>query len=246
MNWDLALALSAIVLTVLLSAVGVEMANNPPTGSKQKWTFRGVFLLLGSLLIVVNYSSALRNANQQARDRADAALERQRIESQYDALRGKLDTIAEFSKNPPPSFNREQIAAAVHAMVGPRLALGPEAYKDISDAQVGQWAIEEARKILTLADLVLAGQQREPRDYRYLAWRFGDNFEQCCAKDVQGLRGEILRRLGPPGKDLDEISAKTSCMIRRIQWAQISLCGRNFNHRRLRNMPPICIGLAFA
>jgi hypothetical protein len=40
-------------------------------------------------------------------------------------------------------------------------------------------------------------------------WSFKHHFIDCCALDVQELRTEILRRLGPPAKDPEEIAAWT-------------------------------------
>lgn len=89
---------------------------------------------------------------------------------------------------------------------GPRLGIGPEAYKDLSDVQVGQWAIEEADKIEDMANTAMRPEFVSPEA---ATWVFKNKFNDCCAQDVFELRTEILRRLGPPGKDPDEISAWT-------------------------------------
>jgi len=44
-------------------------------------------------------------------------------------------------------------------------------------------------------------------DQRYMLWRFTIDFNACCAQAVTELRTEILRRLGPPGIDKDEVLA---------------------------------------
>jgi len=90
--------------------------------------------------------------------------------------------------------------------IGPRLGIGPEAYKEISDEQVGQWAMEEADKITELASRSMAERGMSPNA---AIWRFTNEFNDCCAQDLKELRTEILRRLGPPAKDPDEISAWT-------------------------------------
>jgi hypothetical protein len=71
--------------------------------------------------------------------------------------------------------------------------------------------MEEADKIETMAnDFMNAMHSREGLSSPgALRWRFTTEFNDCCAQDVKDLREEILRRLGPPGKDPDEISAWT-------------------------------------
>jgi hypothetical protein len=94
--------------------------------------------------------------------------------------------------------------------IGPRLGTGPDAYKEVSDEQVGKWAIEEAHKIESLANRAMKMDVKTPGDARFLMFRFNTEFEDCCAEEVKELRAEILRRLGPPSKDSDEVSAWTA------------------------------------
>lgn len=85
--------------------------------------------------------------------------------------------------------------------VGPRIGTGSDAYKDISDDQVGQWAIEEADKIEQMAKQYMT---TDPRRIRAEQFFFSAAFKDCCAQEVKDLRAEILRRLGPPAKDPEE------------------------------------------
>jgi len=91
---------------------------------------------------------------------------------------------------------------------GPRLGNGPEAYKDIQDDVLGQWGMEEADKIEELADQAELGRGAG-FSYEFVAQRFTNEFRECCAQDVKDLRTEILRRLGPPAKDPNEIALWT-------------------------------------
>jgi len=94
--------------------------------------------------------------------------------------------------------------------ISPRLGTGPDAYKDISDEQVGQWAIEGADKIEQMAkqhiNAFLSGPQKAIF-FKAQVGFFSNDFKACCAQDVKDLRGEILRRLGPPAKDVKEEQA---------------------------------------
>ncbi|MGC2742602.1 MAG: hypothetical protein WA672_05395 [Candidatus Angelobacter sp.] len=90
-----------------------------------------------------------------------------------------------------------------------RIGTGPDAYKDINDAQVGQWAMEEADKISDMAkkcidDMAAAASRHE--SIHGPQFFFTNDFKSCCAKDVIELRTEIFNRLGPPAKDPEEES----------------------------------------
>jgi hypothetical protein len=95
---------------------------------------------------------------------------------------------------------------------GTRLGAGPDAYKDISDAQVGQWAIEKAAMVKALADecmkeLMQVSQTPNPSAAVLTGIRYQFGFEfMSHAQDVQDLRAELLRRLGPSGRDHEEES----------------------------------------
>lgn len=102
----------------------------------------------------------------------------------------------------PPSSGTQRTPSG-----SPRLGTGPDPYRDLTDGQVGQWAIDEANKINEMAqhcidDLSSAAQQeKDPNTIRFF---FSTDFNRCCAQGVRDLRSEVLRRLGPPGKDVNE------------------------------------------
>lgn len=113
-----------------------------------------------------------------------------------------IQTKAQYHGTTDEATPRTEGAAAK----GPRLGTGPDAYKDIDDVQVGQWTMEEANKIEDMANSTMAVGSASPDAER---WFFKNKFNDCCAQDVYELRTEVLRRLGPPAKDPDEISAWT-------------------------------------
>lgn len=93
---------------------------------------------------------------------------------------------------------------------GPRLGTGPEAYKDLTDEQVGQWAIEEAEKIQEMAHRCIQdsiAEMKQGRSGNAAVYFLMRDFSECCAEDVKNLRAEVLARLGPPAKDPKEVSA---------------------------------------
>jgi hypothetical protein len=105
----------------------------------------------------------------------------------------------------------ENPASAIPA-IGPRMGTGPEAYKDVSDEQVGQWAMEEADKVdgmvNDLFDRLRQSATMVPRPSRDIILRmFERDFKNCCAQPMVDLRTEILRRLGPPAEDPQEVLA---------------------------------------
>jgi hypothetical protein len=115
-NLDIALQIVSVVLTVLLAAVGIEMANNPPTNNARKWMWRLILIVLGLSLIVVNSWQSVNSADEQAKAKVEASIEQKILEAQYNQVQGKLDTIANFIAHPPSNLNPNQVTAAVHAM----------------------------------------------------------------------------------------------------------------------------------
>jgi hypothetical protein len=61
---------------------------------------------------------------------------------------------------------------------GPRLGIGPEAYKEIADVQVGQWAIEETDKIQEMVNDYLNSVQQNPIRRGHLLRNFTQDFER--------------------------------------------------------------------
>ncbi len=92
------------------------------------------------------------------------------------------------------------------ATKAPRLGTGPDAYKDIGDATVGGWAIEEADKIQDMAENAIPNILSRPTssEFDLMAWDLSRNFQRCCSKDLGDLRSELLRRLGPPARSAEE------------------------------------------
>ena len=95
---------------------------------------------------------------------------------------------------------------------GARLGTGPDAYKDLTDEQVAQWAVEEADKIEGMAKKTFDERRQMPVPISAgaMIWRFTIEFDDCCTQDLTDLRTEIFRRLGPPAKDPKEVQAWTA------------------------------------
>jgi hypothetical protein len=123
---------------------------------------------------------------------------------------GKPFTSEELKSTLPPPGVIHGVSprrSSTPTLKSPRLGSGPDAYKDLDDAQVGQWAMEEADKIENL--IAAAGKSTKGLPPVFMQQTVTQEFNDCCAQDVQDLRTEILRRLGPPSKDPEEIAAWT-------------------------------------
>jgi hypothetical protein len=88
-------------------------------------------------------------------------------------------------------------------------------YSGCSNAQVGQWLIDESDKVSKMATGVLQMQVRPIGDpasnqalfsqMQHLAKiRFSLDFKKCCLKDMTALREEAIGRIGPNAKDAEE------------------------------------------
>jgi hypothetical protein len=78
------------------------------------------------------------------------------------------------------------------------------AYKNICDGQVGQWIIEEAKKVEGMAKAAMDNVATENRSASAETFFFTNDFRGCCADDLKDLRTEAFRRLGPTAKDSEE------------------------------------------
>ncbi len=109
------------------------------------------------------------------------------------------------TKYPPRTFpTQPQEPATPKAVPNPncqRLEMGPDRFRDCSNEQVGEWAIEEAEKIRNLAIKYMPPDSKQAHGQAFI---FSNIFRETCAQDVKDIRAEILRRLGPPAKDPDE------------------------------------------
>lgn len=92
-------------------------------------------------------------------------------------------------------------------------------YKCKSNAQLGQWMIDEAAAIHNLADesvKEIVAIHKTPisppvvtndtnnASERTVRWRFTEKMKACCLDDMKAMRVAALDRLGPKGKNLDE------------------------------------------
>lgn len=119
-NFDLALILASTALTVLLAGIGVEMANNPPSTTKARKSYRVGFIVIGGLLIAVTWVQGSRNGSEQAKVVSDAASDRATLKSRYDELKGKLDNIGQVVEHPPAGLTQAQLADVVRKMLPPK------------------------------------------------------------------------------------------------------------------------------
>ncbi len=85
------------------------------------------------------------------------------------------------------------------------LLVPPEGlYRDISDAQLAQIAIEEANKMdeMTGEAIEKLKKSSSPDSIRFF---FSTDFGDCCLNQVQYLRAELIKRLGPSAYDSREM-----------------------------------------
>jgi predicted negative regulator of RcsB-dependent stress response len=117
MNLDIVLLLASAALTVSIAWVGIEMANNPPTSARAKRNYRIGFVVIAGMLMTVTYWQGKRNKAEQDAIRSDATQEIKNIQSQYDQLIGKVNTIDQFVEHPPAGLTKAEVAEVVRAQV---------------------------------------------------------------------------------------------------------------------------------
>ena len=88
-----------------------------------------------------------------------------------------------------------------------RVGTGLDAYKDFCDEELGRMIVDEAEKVLNLANRRIQTRSEDDRiahDARGADMMFFQDYERCCESDVNILRTEALTRLGVLGKSVEE------------------------------------------
>ncbi len=216
MNWWLDFVLGVLILAIFpfwLAAYGGHVAADAITESRKRRIVKAKFwsLAVAGLLIAILYQYRTMKTDEARQDQT--RLFQQQVNARLDAI------IAQPTSSPV----QKQKATKLKQLVGkanpanPRLGSGPDAYKDIGDDQIIEWLKGEADKIETLTNGTIAKVSSEDvpanvrsqvinHDLRY----FTEQFRDCCEEDLKDLRMETLRRLGPAGKQTDEIEAWAS------------------------------------
>lgn len=213
------------------------------------WWHRILFTFILFGLTGMAIVEAVRGVNRWAESKRSEQLPTDKTTSEIKESRQTqaIQTVTPPTSSPPPLADPHKgeepgpisRSARAHGVQGPvmppavRLGTGPDAYKDLSDEQVGKWAIEEADKIEGMTDDYLARTEvaasRTPRpSIEMIRVVFEQDFKKCCSQDLIDLRTEVLRRLGPPAKDPKEENA----------WEEITPIGLAFNPMTLKYYAP--------
>lgn len=126
MNWDTALVVLQTILILALSGIGIEMANNPPTSKRAKWVYRGLFIVVGLLSIVVVYWQSVRSGNEKAEIRREENEQTTHIRSQYEYLTAQLKAIEQYAQHPPAGLSKAQLEVFVRTQLTAALAASLE------------------------------------------------------------------------------------------------------------------------
>jgi hypothetical protein len=238
MNLDLALLLASIVFTILLAAVGVEMANSPPTSRAARWIYRSVFIVLGGLLVGTTYWQGKRNIDEQNKLKTAAETQEKKlddrygeIKSQYDRLDGKLGTIKSFAKNPPSGLSPQQVNEAIRAMAG------TGNLKQRANALAKEIADNVAYRI-EIADPSHLKQKPTPEEtverQKQLLSSISMNFRLGYLKRVKEIRDEFAQ-FHILNKDLDDFLKYEQMEIESQQNAQLWRVISQYEIERVEN-----------
>lgn len=211
-QWLFTLLFIAGIMTLFI-AIGNDWVQDAP--KQWKW-WRAIFMFC---LVALAYSwvaiwiegSPIENAEVKNSESNGAQLHNPGQTTQtHQTLSAEqiADAVASKLRTAPHSEPAKP-AAKPSAPQIVRLGVGPDAYKDITDLQLIKWVNDEADKIESLAEQAMQPPQNGMSPNAML-WRFNNDFNDCCAQDLKDMRAELLRRLGPKGKDNDEIEEWTA------------------------------------
>jgi hypothetical protein len=111
---DVLIPILLVLVSVLISWVGVEMANNPPTTNPEKAMYRTRFKVLGLALVILTFWQALRASAQQSeaqRESREVAVTNARntgaLQSQLTTLQNLMaDAMATFRMTTDPKLRQ--------------------------------------------------------------------------------------------------------------------------------------------
>ena len=227
MNLDITLPVVFVLVTALMTGVGIEMANNPPTTQRRKWAYRSIFIVLALSLIGVNLWQSVRSGEEQrATEEAGQQAERNTY-GELEYLKGQLKSVstavgrlAGSSSNPTAV---RQLAGAIENLAqGQKPTAQPisaaDPYAGVTNQKVGQWAIEESSRIEAMANKcqieVTQAIQRKNQGIpprlpdapgpEFVQVEFRQEFENCCRNTLIKLHDSLVLRLGPPNLNAEE------------------------------------------
>lgn len=135
-----------------------------------------------------------------------------RIENLHDefASRGlqSIDLDSSYNSIPSTAGNVDSAVTRISEDFRTLASLTPPQgiFRDKSDAQLAQMAIDEANRMDSMTNQAMSDLQHAdtPDAVRFF---FGRDFISCCLHQIEYLRAEILRRLGPSAYDAEEMRA---------------------------------------
>jgi hypothetical protein len=123
-NTDILLTLLSVVWGLLLTLIGIVMANYPPNVPWKKWLYHGLFSLLFVAVVITTLIQSSRTQREQSAERArherEQSTERAQHASEQGRLEGKLSFISDvMSKSSCPGI--AEIGAVVKQEVATQI-----------------------------------------------------------------------------------------------------------------------------
>src|ERR1035437_8453236 len=134
MNPDLLIPLLLILVTVLISGVGIEMANTPPTSKKAKWIYRAIFASLGLTLCGLTYLQAARAAAQQVEAKKESTQAAIKSAGELGDMKGQLTSLSNLMANALTEFGRRTTDPSLKQLATTYVLLAQSAAKAQANA----------------------------------------------------------------------------------------------------------------
>jgi hypothetical protein len=126
MTIDIILTVMQVVVGLLLAGVGIEMANNPPQTTKQKWIYRSVFIVLGIFATGITLGQAVKASRDQQEAKRIGDNERQvaqqdRLErvKEVGNLQGQLQSMQQVLGHVLSNSDPKQTISILRSMSSP-------------------------------------------------------------------------------------------------------------------------------
>jgi hypothetical protein len=176
MTADTILTVTSVVITILIAGVGIEMANNPPSSSRDKWIYRLTFIGLGAGLVAVSVLISIRTNRERRAEEQRANAAEMQINGDLQFVKGQLAAFGDLMRGVAESGLNDagvkELARAISVVTRSR-----QGQSTPNSEEVGRLADLSDASIFALATK-LAGQL----ELSWIHWNGSkDNFSESYA-----------------------------------------------------------------
>jgi hypothetical protein len=192
-NVDLLISVGIWVTGVGMSALGIEMTINPPS-DKNKWLYRGIFILLGVAFVALSVWQFDRTDKENKRAAFEHQQEQLRNEGNIKYMQGQLDTQSKLLGMVVTNSDPKQLAVLLRNSAADKSTLKKRTLALCADIE--SWS----KKQPPFPPIAITGKptQKELEDQNAYATKFNSDYFQRFGIRALGM----IQEYGAKGFDV--------------------------------------------